>query len=216
MNSEEVNTLIANYFNSEGYKFPKEFEHRVDPDSSAIIYSMVRHFKPKSILHIGTWFGGSTCLIMAAFLKNNQQFEYVASELLDDKRKSTEENCIKKNGVAPKMIGDITKNLDKVPKEIDFLFHDSDHDKETTEWVFENIFPRLKDGALVIFHDWAVIDEGGVWKGKGENGAGGWPETEYLLELHRAGKLPLEKVYWNYNPPECKWETGVFYYRKPK
>lgn len=215
MSNEEVNLLIAKYFNSEGYTFPTTFEHRVDEDSSAVMYSMIRHFKPVSALSIGTWLGGSVCVIMAALIKNDKRFRYFASELLDDMRENTKKHCIEKNGQAPTMIADITKNLSMLPRKIDFLFHDSDHDRETTQWVVKNVFPKLKDGALVIFHDWAVYEEGDKWLGKGENGIGGWPETEYLLELHREGKLPLEKVYWNYRNPE-NHELGVFKYKKQK
>jgi hypothetical protein len=215
MNNDEVKALVDKYFQSEGYTFPADFEHRVDNDSLSVIYSFVRDFKPKSCLQIGTWEGGTTLIVLSALLKNKLPYTFVASELLNDKRENTKQHAIQKCGVAPTMIGDITKCLDEVPEEIDFLYHDSDHDAETTVWVYNNIFPRLKDGALVIFHDWAVEDHEGVWSGKGPNGTGGWPETTIMMDLHNAGKLPLEKVYWNYHNPG-DWETGVFYYRKPE
>lgn len=214
MTNEEERLLEEKYFYKEGYTFPSHFEHRVDQDSLKAIYSHVRKEKPRNSLQIGCWEGGTTLTILAALLKNNKKFTFVASELLEDKRENTKQHCIEKFNVYPVMIGDITKCLDQVPEEIDFLYHDTDHDLETTKWVFDNIFPRLKDGALVIFHDWAVTDNNGVWLGKGENGSGGWPETEYMLELHRQGKLPLEKVYWNYKNPG-NWETGIFKYKKP-
>ena len=205
MTNEEVNELVKKYFDAEGYKFPGHFEHRVDPDSSAVMYSMIREYKPKVGLQIGTWKGGSVSSNMAAFIKNEQPFTYVASELHDDLSKETEFNCTHINGQAPTMIGDITKNLDKVPKELDFLFHDSDHDHKTTVWVFRHIIPRLKKGALVIFHDWAVKEEGGKWIPKD----GAWEETKYMVRLHKRHRLPFEKVYWNYKNPG-DWELGVF------
>lgn len=217
MTTEEINELVNKYFNLEGYTFPTDFEHRYDADSSAITYSLIRHFKPKNVLHIGTWQGGSVCIIMAALIKNGGRFRYFASELLDDMREKTKEHCIVKNGQAPTMIGDITKNLSMLPHKIDFLFCDTDHDEETTKWIFKNIIPKLKDGALVNFHDWAVTDNNGIWLGKNENGIGGWPETEYMLELHRKGKLPFEKLFFTYqviDPPNR--ESGFFIYRKPK
>lgn len=217
MTNEEVMDLVQEYFVAEGYQFPGDFEHRVDPDSSAVLYSFIRRNKPKSVLSIGTWLGGSACIIMSALLENQKEdgksFTYVASELLDDKREDTRKNVKRKCGRVPKLIGDITKNLDKVPKEIDFLFHDTNHDTDTTQWVVDNIFPRIKEGSCVVFHDWAVYeDENGNWLGKGEGGVGGWPETEFLLEMHRKGTLPLEKVYWNFKNPGA-WELGVFTYR---
>ena len=208
MSNDEVEALVKRYFSKEGYTFPDNFEHRVDPDSSAVIYSFIRDFKPKTCLQIGCWEGGTTCIIMAALLKNELPFRFEASELLADKAYNTIRHVMEKCGKTPGMMSDITCNLKHVPEEIDFLFHDTDHDLETTKWVVDNIFPRLKDGALVILHDWAVQDIKGKWVAK----TGAWPETEYLIELHDKGQLPLEKVYWNYGNPNI-WELGVFKYR---
>lgn len=214
MTNDQMVELLDKYWKTSGYSFPGEFEHRLDQDSSAQMYSLIRHFKPHKILHIGTWEGGSACIIMAALLANRSEdgkpFLYVASELLDDKREHTAQHVMEKHGVVPLMIGDITKNLDKVPSKIDFLFSDHDHDRETTEWEFENIIPRVKKGALICFHDWAVWERpDGSWEGKGKDGCGGWPETQYIMDLHSAGKLPMQKLWWNWHNPD-NWETGFF------
>lgn len=209
MTNEEMSQLVNKYFNVEGYTFPDHFEHRVDADSSAVIYSMVRENKPTNVLQIGCWEGGTTSVIMAALLKNEKPFNFLASEILSDKVEHTALHCVEKNNQSPIIIGDITKSLDRIPEKVDFLYHDTDHDFDTTKWVLDNIFPKLKEGALVIFHDWAVEDKDGKWIAKG----GAWPETEYMIKLHEEGKLPLEKVYWNYHNPG-QWETGVFTYKK--
>jgi cephalosporin hydroxylase len=208
---EEVQALVNEYFTKDGYIAPGGFEHRVDTWSEEIIYSFVRKLHPKNCLEIGTSHGGVTCAILSALIKNGRPYKFVGSELLDDLRAECSKHCMDLCGVEPIMIGDITKNLDKVPKKIDFLMHDTDHDKETTQWVIDNIFPRLKKGALVIFHDWAVQEKDGKWIGKGADGVGGWPETQLLMDLHHAGKLPLKKVYWNYETGLGQ-ETGVFTY----
>ena len=205
MTNEEVNALVQKYFNSEGYRFPDGFEHRVDSDSSAVLYSFIREYKPKSILGIGTWRGGSTCVMMAALKKNNTDFRYVASELEDNLRQETEENCIAVNGTAPEMVGDITKSLDLIPQEIDFLYHDTNHDLDTTVWVLDNILPKVKKGGIIAFHDWAVEDIDGQWVAKD----GAWPETMEMIKRHMMGTLPMEKVYWNFHNPGM-WELGVF------
>jgi len=205
MKNEQVEELVNKYFHAEGYRFPVEFEHRVDPDSSAVMYSFIREYKPKNILGIGTWRGGSTCVMMAAALKNGTEFNYIASELEPDLRNETKENCIRVNGVAPTMVGDITKVLDDVPRDIDFLYHDTNHDLDTTVWVLDNILPRVKKGGLILFHDWAVEDVNGKWVAKD----GAWPETLEMIDRHEKGTLPMEKVYWNYKNPG-QWELGVF------
>lgn len=197
----------------EDYKMPHDFEHRVEGRSLLCIYSMLRDYKPKTCLQIGCWEGGTTNVIMHALKKNGDKFRFVASEILADKRENTRLHTLRDTGIEPEMVGDCTKEIPKDLKNIDFLYHDTDHDKKTTEWVVENILPRLKDGALVIFHDWAVTEKDGEWLGKGAGGTGGWEETEYLLDLHRQGKLPFKKVYWNYGNPGTE-ETGVFLYDK--
>lgn len=198
----------------EDYKMPKDFEHRVEGRSLLAIYSFLRKVNPTNCLQIGCWEGGTTNVIMHALKKNGWEFRFVASELLDDKRESTRKHVLRDTGLEPEMVGDCTTSIPDDLQEIDFFYHDTDHDTETTKWVVKNIFPRLKDGALVIFHDWAVTDKDGEWVGKGEGGVGGWGETEYLIDLHRQGKLPLKKVYWNYGNPGQE-ETGVFLYEKP-
>lgn len=210
MNTAEIEELLKEYWETSGYVFPTNFEHRFESVSSALMYALLREYKPTSALEIGSSHGGSTCLTLHALLANKNKFTYVSSELADDLRAEAAANCVTMNGEAPIMIGDITKNLDKVPKELDFLFHDSNHDRETTDWVFKNIFPRLKKGALIIFHDWAVRENAdGTWTGKDQNGRGAWGETEYMLELHRAGKFPFQKVYFNWELGSGL-ETGVF------
>lgn len=213
MTNEEIKILKEKYFIGDGYTFAGGYEHRYDPESSAVAYSLIRHFKPTSCLEIGTWYGGSTSFIMAALLKNEKVFWFIASELLEDNIKKTRQNVYEKCQYVPYLVGDITKNLDKVPESLDFLFLDSDHDEKVTAWIVDNIFSRLKEGALVAIHDWAVEDVNGKWIGKGDKGIGGWPETQYLMNLHEQGKLPLEKLYWNWHNPGS-YEASFWIYKK--
>jgi predicted O-methyltransferase YrrM len=196
MTLEEI-TKLADKYKGE-YVWGTEFEHRYDEVSSGILYSFIRDWKPSKVLEIGTWRGGVTSLIMQALIKNNKQFRFIASELLDNMRNETRENVFKRNHKKPTMIGDITKNLDKVPSGLDLLVIDTNHDLETTKWIVENIFPRCKKGALVAIHDWATYEENGKFITK----HGTWDENLYLLSLYEKGKLGLEKLFWTYNNPE--------------
>ena len=206
MTNEEIDALVEKYWKPINYNFADEdFEHRFEEVSSGMMYSLIREYKPTNVVALGTSFGGSTLIITAALLANKKPYKYLASEIADDLRKLTEEHVIKKYKVAPTLIGDLTEYAD-YPDEIDFLFHDTNHDLETTRWVFENIMPKVKKGALVIFHDWPVAEHAsGEWVAK----EGMWPETKYMLELKKKGKLPLEKVYFNWELGSCL-ETGVF------
>ena len=109
------------------------------------------------------------------------------------------------------MIGDITKNLRRVQKELGFLFIDTDHDSETIKWIIDKVFPRCRKGALIGIHDWAVEEKDGKLIGKGADGVGGWDETNYLIDLIEKGELPLKKLYWTYED-DPTIETGFWLY----
>ncbi len=215
MTNGEINELVEQYFKKEWKGFPP-FEHRYDPDSSAIMYSLIRRFKPKKVLEIGSWLGGSTCIIQRALMENKTPSKFICSEIDDELRNKTEENLKEYCGKAPLMVGDITKSLDKIPDKLDFMFVDTNHDREVTQWIVENLWDRLVPGGIFAMHDWAVWEEeGGEIKGKGDNGTGALPETEYLMDLYRSGKFPFKKIYWSYkNPawPEMNplWESAFW------
>ena len=211
MTKIETKKLLNEYASE--YIHSTDYEHRYDIESSRLAYSLIRYFRPRKCLEIGTWYGGSTSMIMQALLRNGGWFKFIASEVLEDMRETTLVNVKKETGRKPKIIGDITQEFDLSYKEIDFLFVDTDHDLKTTKWIFKNVFPNLKKGALVAIHDWAVKEENGKWIGKGLNGVGGWKETNYLMRLHRRGKLPLEKLYWNYEEGEGR-EASFWKYTK--
>lgn len=193
----------------EDYKMPKYFEHRVEGRSLLCIYSMIRDYKPKNVLQIGTWDGGTSVVIASALKKNGKPFSFMASELLPDKLKNTRSHVFRETGVRVEMVGNCKTSIYDDVGDIDFFYHDTDHDYDTTVWVLDNIIPRLKDGALVIFHDWAVTEQNGKWIPKD----GAWEETKYMCELHNNGPFPLKKVYWNYRNPNEE-ELGVFLYEK--
>jgi predicted O-methyltransferase YrrM len=210
MTLEEIQKIQENY--REEYVHTSDYEHRYDNVSSRILYALIRKYKPVNLLEIGTWRGGSTSTIMQALIKNGGEFSFIGSELLKKMRVQTKKNLVKELGIAPQMIGDITKNLDKIPSDLDFLMIDTDHDLETTRWIFENILPKCKKGALVSIHDWAVEERDGKLLGKGEDGVGGWPETDYIMDLYRKGELPLEKLFWTYGvtgPEESSFWTKI-------
>jgi len=198
MTQLEMDKLVAKYFEKDGYAFPSHFEHRYDDHSSAQCYSLIRKYKPTSCLEFGTSRGGSTRFIIAALLKNKADFKFVGSEMEEELLNETKKNVSDIADKRVKLVSRIEDNLKHVPKELDFVFIDTNHDLDNTRWYIENIFPRIKTGSLVAIHDWAVKEEKGELIGKGHEGVGGWAETDYLMDLIRAGDFPLEKLYWNY------------------
>lgn len=151
------------YYNDLPFKSKKEnnlryyYENEFFSYSDAIIlYSMMRHLKPKKIVEIGSGF--STCLMLDVnelFLKDEtkieciEPFPQILNSLLNDldKNKFTlrEENLQKINT-------DLFKSLDKG----DILFVDSTHVSKVgsdVNYIIHEILPQLNNGVYVHFHD---------------------------------------------------------------
>lgn len=209
----EIDEKVMKFFAPDNYQFPIEFEHRVDPYSSRILYSLIREYQPTSCLEIGTSHGGLTCVIQSALIKNEKPFTYVASEMAPDLlAEATNWVNMRCSGRVPIMVGKIEDNLDKVPNEIDFLFQDTDHDLENCLWYLKNIFPRLKDGALVGIHDWSVRMKDGKLAYEG----GSFPEIQHLISLIEKNELPLQKLFWTWDHEDLRPNIATSFWRYKK
>ena len=152
-----IKYLIETLALAEEYEIPTHFEHRVDARSTRIIYGLLRQLQPTSVLEIGTSHGGLACAIQSALSKNGTPFVFVTSEMEAGLRNEAKVNLETMCGQIPVLIGKIEDNLDKVPRMIDCLFIDTNHDLENCKWYLENILPRVKKGAPVWIHDWGRI-----------------------------------------------------------
>ena len=203
----DINDLITKYFDPEGYSFPDGFEHRFDPYSSKILYSLVREFKPRTCVEFGTSFGGGTAVVLAALRKNRLPYWYIASELRDDIRQQTVANVYAKNLATPQFMTAIEENLDYVPEEIDFLYVDGDHDLANCQWYLENLLPRVKPGGLVVIHDWSVTKDLAYT-------GGDFPEIHYLIDQYKSGKLPLTRLYWTWGDEGWNGQAATSFWLK--
>lgn len=201
MNLKKMKALVEKYWVGDGYVPPEMTEHRVDLEwSEPIIYSMIRKYKPTSLLEFGTSYGGTACLTMSALLKNGVPFNYVASEMDQAVLEECHTNILKSCGQAPFLIGKIEDNLDLVPDELDYVLIDTNHDLDNCKWYMKNIIPRVKKGGLVIIHDWAVREINGELVYENNDGTG--YEIVYLMDLYKKGELPLKKLYWSWGDGE--------------
>jgi predicted O-methyltransferase YrrM len=195
MTKEEIQQIINNYA-SESFPYTDNYEHRFEKVSSGIMYAFIRERKPTAVLEIGSSHGGSTSVIMSALIKNNQPFTFISSEIADDLRHEAKQNVFNENGRFPVMVGDITKNIDAIPEVLDFVFVDTNHDLPVTQWILENIVPRIKIGGMYCMHDWAVWHEGDQIKSKGDGND--WNETGFLMDLIKTNQFPFKEVFWTY------------------
>lgn len=200
MSPEEVQALVEKYSITDGFS-PDDFgqENQYDYRSANINYAMVRHFKPKVIVEFGTRRGRCTHDILKALQKNGVPFLFKPYEIDDGFRAIATENIGGIFGYIVTIGGDITKATD-LPDNIDYLFIDNNHDRETTEWVFNILLKKCVPGAIVHFHDMSFH---GDWKHKDAI----LDETKYVLELHEKGILPLKKLYWTYEEGDRQEST---------
>ena len=116
---------------------------------------IIRKSKPKKILELGVYFGGSSIIILNAIkdLKNT----YLYSIDLSSNKKIG--SCVKKR--FPNLLkkqtlfkGDIAaKFMDKIGKNIDLAIIDTSHFEPGEILDFIMILPFLKEEAIVIIHD---------------------------------------------------------------
>lgn len=183
------------------------------------LYNMIRHFQPKRIIEIGSGFSS------AVMLDTNQLFMNNLVELIfiepDPNRLFSllSQEDKKRHKVILDEVQDIDLGLFSQLKENDILFIDSSHVCKTgsdVNYIFFNIFPRLKKGVLIHFHDIFYPFEYSLkWAMEGRS----WNET-YLLRAflthNKAYKIVLmntfmqlfHKHWFEENMPLCLKHTG--------
>ena len=133
------------------------------------LYSLVRGFKPISILEIGTHIGSSTIALAMAALKNRQEgvkTKIISTDIIDvnDKDKKHWEiygspgspasllNSIGCKEIVTFEIGSSIEKL-KLPRNFNMIFLDGDHSAKT---LYEEIPLALNslDNGLIILHDY--------------------------------------------------------------
>lgn len=195
MTREEIDSLVETYARTEGVgsTINEWTSSQFDDRSAEINYSLIRHFKPKTVLEFGARTGRCTHDMYRALLKNGGKFKLKSYELQDDLRADAQNRLNAIYGeTAPAIGGDVMKAKD-LPKSIDYLFVDNSHDIDTTKWVFEDLLKRCVEGCLVQIHD--IPFHGDFEIGKTD---GVFPESHYIVNLHKAGLLPLKKLYWTF------------------
>lgn len=139
-----------------------------------ILYAMMRHFKPKKVIEIGSGFSSAAMLdTNEAFLGSATNFTFIEPyperlySLLNEKDK-------RQHQVIEKPIQEVEPELFQTLDAGDILFVDSSHvvkiGSDVAHIIFE-ILPRLKSGVVIHFHDvfcsfeypkeW--VEEGRAW-----------------------------------------------------
>ncbi|MBN2603346.1 MAG: class I SAM-dependent methyltransferase [Candidatus Thermoplasmatota archaeon] len=151
---KEYDCFGLNEANSESKYFVNNgWFGEVDGD---ILYSIIRHYKPKKIIEIGG--GWSTLLISYALSKNQSEMGFLGEITTIDPYlpKILKNEISNLSNLVEKKVQDIDYSIFQNLEENDILFIDSSHVvKLNSDVCCEclEILPRLNKGVLVHFHD---------------------------------------------------------------
>ncbi len=144
--TDEANSSYRYYFKNQYFCY----------SDGIILYSMLRHFKPKRVIEIGSGFSSAVMLdTNDSFLEKSVQFTFI--EPYPERLYSLFNAVDRQN---QRVIIDSIQNVDlqlfETLESGDILFVDSSHvvkvGSDVAHIMFE-ILPRLKPGVIIHFHD---------------------------------------------------------------
>jgi predicted O-methyltransferase YrrM len=121
-----------------------------------LLYSLLRHYKPKRVVEIGSGFSSAVMLdTREAFPEIGTEFTFIEpypqrlnALIKDDDRK----NCT----IIEKVVQDVDISHFMDLRENDMIFVDTSHQMKVGSevlYLFFEIMPRLKPGVMIHFHD---------------------------------------------------------------
>lgn len=124
----------------------------------ATLYGLTRSLKPAVVVESGGFIGMSSAFILKAFADANLTAAKLYSiewsgdceqgTLIPDELRSTSGGFVPMRG----KVEDFLKR-DQLPESIDMFLHDSSHSYRHMLWEFQQFWPRLRDGGLLVSHD---------------------------------------------------------------
>jgi len=169
INEESQINLLAEFrskFKNEYDNFPRErtaipYQYFINNGAfesvdGEMYYCMIRCFKPKRIIEIGT--GNSTYLGAQAILRNKDEYgigcEYIAIDPYPDK--IIQEGFPGLSKLIKSKAEDVDLSMFLELKEFDILFIDSSHVLKIgndVHYLYSEVLPRLNKGVLTHIHD---------------------------------------------------------------
>ncbi len=172
---------FVTYYNELPFPEQKQNEYRYFFDNAffsygdgVVLYSMMRRFKPKRVVEVGSGFSSAAMLdVNDRFFNGNIDFTFVEpfpDRLLSLLKKHDEDRC----NILRARIQEVSHDLFTKLQENDILFVDSSHVAKTDSDVLRLLFdtlPSLNRGVILHFHDvlWPFeypsgwLDEGRAW-----------------------------------------------------
>jgi predicted O-methyltransferase YrrM len=123
---------------------------QLDDLEAEVTFLLLREFVPREVVEISPCGGWSSTWILSA-LRDNQQGRLTSFDLVDLSTKNVPAELAQ--GRWDFVQGDATRNLNRLPAKIDYLFIDSDHSAKFARWYIDELFSRLASGTPVSVHD---------------------------------------------------------------
>lgn len=142
--TDELQGILRYYYKNEAYSY----------SDVIFLYSIVRHYKPKKIIEVGSGYSSAAMLDINELFFNssiNMTFIEPYPEILKGLVKAEDRFALIKTGVQETNIETF-----KLLEENDILFIDSTHVAKTNSDVLYELFtilPSLKKGVKIHFHD---------------------------------------------------------------
>lgn len=207
--------FTENKSNNNRYYFENGFYSYTD---AIFLYSMIRHFKPKQIIEIGSGFTSSVMLDTNEHFFN-KSINLTFIEPYTDRLKSLlKDNDYDMTTIIEKEVQDVKIETFEKLNHGDILFIDSTHVVKTgsdVNYIFFEILPKLKSGVLIHFHDiFYPFEYPKDWVFKGRN----WNEDYFLRSFLMYNNEFEIKLFSHYlhnhfkhifdNIPLCFRDTG--------
>jgi len=205
---EEKNDKLRYYFNNDFFSF----------GDGIILYSMIRHLKPKRIIEVGSGF--SSCIFLdinEIFFNNLISCSFI--EPYPDRLLSLVKNDDLKNiDLKNKKLEDIEKSFFQNLTAGDILFIDSSHVSKINSdvnYLFFEILPLLQSGVYVHFHDiFFPFEYPKEWIYEGRF----WNEAYLLrafLEFNNAFRIVFFNSYMQQTNKDELWKDMPLFSRNP-
>ncbi|HTC00941.1 MAG TPA: class I SAM-dependent methyltransferase, partial [Ferruginibacter sp.] len=163
---------------------------------ACVLYSIIREFRPKKIIEVGSGFSSAVCLdVNELFFQNTIDLTFI--EPYPDRLLSLlTETDKQKIHLLEKRIQEVPIDVFKELNENDILFIDSSHISKIgsdLNYLFFKVFPHLKKGVIIHIHDICFpFEYPSSWI---ENGIF-WNEA-YLLRAFLMNNKAYKILFWN-------------------
>lgn len=159
------------------------------PSFCRLLFKLTKHYKPKSILEMGTSLGISTAYLRMAALNADFVTLEGCPNIADHASKVFKRLKLKE---IDQITGPFSETLDqalKTLKQVDLVFFDGNHRFEPTVEYFEKVLPYAHDQSIFIFDDIYWSEEmSSAWENLKQR-----PEVTLSIDLFSMGILFFRK-----------------------